>query len=190
MVVLVAAHNAFNRRWYGSIPQHRRVAGAMLNLLFGGALLATMLVLLLSSVLVSRTVFGFLGQEGGATARQVHLAAAHWAVLILSIHLGMRWPLIMQTVRGQLCLAPHNRMRTAALRLLTATIALYGVHISSTMVFGSKLFLIDVMDMWDFNGEAMAFFLNFGSIMGLYITLSHYTTLRLRGRAHSAGRET
>ena len=46
-----------------------------------------------------------------------------------------------------------------------------------------QLFLIDVMDMWDFNSQATVFFLNFASIMGLYISLSHYVSLWLRRNA-------
>lgn len=187
MFLLVALHNVFNRRWYGRVPQHRRAAMGLLNIVTIGLLLATMLVLLFSSVLVSRTVFAFVGLEGGATARQVHLVAAHWAVWILAVHLGMRWSLVMQTVRTQLRLVAPHGVRTAALRALAAAIALHGVQSSSTMVFGSKLFLIDVMDMWDFNSQAMVFFLNFASIIGLYISLSHYPSLWLRSRATRAG---
>jgi hypothetical protein len=183
MFLLVAVHNVFNRRWYGNISRHRRQGSGLMNIVTTAILLTTMLVLLVSSVLVSRTVFGFLGYEGGPTARQVHLVAAHWAVLVVGIHLGMRWSLVMQTVRTRLGLAQHNRLCTVVLRVLAAAIALHGVQSSTTMVFGSKLFLIDVMDMWDFNAEAMRFFLNFASIMGLYIALGHYVSAWLRGRA-------
>jgi hypothetical protein len=188
MFLLIAVHNVFNRRWFGRASQHRRAPSGLLNMVTIGLLLATMLVLLASSVVVSRTVFAFLGLDGGSTARQVHLVAAHWAVLILAIHLGMRWSLVMQTLRTQLRLAAQHRVRTAVLRVLAAAIALHGVQSSSTMVFGSKLFLIDVMDMWDFKNEAMGFFFNFASIMGLYMALGHYASLWLRNRVASAGR--
>ena len=147
--------------------------------------MVVMLVLLLSSVSVSRTAFAFLGLEGGSDARRVHLVAAHWAVLILAIHLGTRWSLIMLIVHTHLKLAPAHRVRTVVLRAVAATIALYGVQSSSTMVFGSKLLMIDVMDMWDFNSQATVFFLNFASIMGLYIALSHYVSLWLRSSTAS-----
>jgi Domain of unknown function (DUF4405) len=182
MFVLVALHNVFNRRWHAKVLQRRLDATTMLNTFTIGSLMVVMVVLLTSSVLVSRTAFAFLGLEGGSTARRVHLVAAHWAILILAIHLGTRWSLIMLTVRTHLHLAP-SRMRTAVLRATAAAIALYGVQSSSTMVFGSKLFLIDVLDMWDFNSQATVFFLNFASIMGLYISLSHYVSLWLRRNA-------
>ncbi len=183
MFLLVMLHNVFNRRWYGNMPRQRRQGSGLMNIGTTAILLITMLVLLVSSVLVSQTVFAFLGYESGPTARQVHLVAAHWAVLVVAIHLGMRWSLVMLTVRTQLRLAPHNRLRTVVLRVLAAVIAIYGVQSSTTMVFGSKLFMIDVMDMWDFNAEAGRFFVNFASIMGLYIALSHYVSSWLRSRA-------
>jgi thiosulfate reductase cytochrome b subunit len=50
-----------------------------------------MLLLLASSLLISRTVFAFLSLDDGFTARQVHMLAAYWVVPIVSIHIGMRW---------------------------------------------------------------------------------------------------
>ena len=180
MFVLLVGHNVFNRRWYGSIPSRpldgARVAHTVLTL----ALLLAMLVLLVSSVLVSRSVFSFLSLDGGFTARQVHMLAAHWIVLIVSVHVGMRWSVVMSALRNSLGLGAPTTARTAVLRGLALALALHGVKASFEMVVGSKLFLLPVLDMWDFNESAAGFFLNYLSIVGLYAALAHYAMQWLR----------
>ncbi len=49
----------------------------------------------------------------------------------------------------------------------------YGVESSYAMAFGTKLLLIPTLDMWDFHTATPEFFLRYGSIVGLYITLIH-----------------
>jgi hypothetical protein len=67
-----------------------------------------------------------------------------------------------------------SRTRTVVLRVLALGIALYGVQASFEMLVGSKLLLLPVLDMWDFDASTPRFFLNYLSIIGLYAALMHY----------------
>ena len=51
---------------------------------------------MVSGILLSRTVFSFLGIRGGqAAARIVHMLCAYWGFVFLSLHLGLHWRVIM-----------------------------------------------------------------------------------------------
>ena len=76
-------------------------------------LLIAMLALLVTSVLISNTLSGFMSAYGGFTVRQIHTLAAYWVLVIVSIHLGLRWPMIMGLARNLFGISKASTVRTA-----------------------------------------------------------------------------
>lgn len=74
--------------------------------------------------------------NGGYVARQAHGLAAYWALIINSVHVGMRWSMIMGMTSGWLRIGDRSKFRTAVLRTLAAAIAAYGIH--SSFVIGNR----------------------------------------------------
>ena len=174
LFVLLMAHNVFNRRWYGAIAKARHVPRSLIDGVFTLGLLVAMLALLVTSVVISRTVFSFLALDGGFGVRQMHALAAYWSLVFVSIHLGLRWQKVMNAVRSALNVVGTSTARTAALRLVAAALALHGLQASFAMGVGAKLTLQMSLDGWDFEASALGFFLNWLSIVGLYAVLTHY----------------
>lgn len=174
MFLMLIAHNVFNRRWYGAIPRARRQPRGRIDILATGALLAAMLVLLITSVLISNALSGIMSQLGGFTVRQIHTLAAYWALVLVAIHLGLRWPLIMGAARNLFGIQRTNPWRTAALRLIAAGIAIHGVWSSSVLGLGDKLAMRMTLEWWNFEESSLGFFIHCGAIAGLYIFLTYY----------------
>jgi Domain of unknown function (DUF4405) len=174
MFVLLGAHGAFHRRWFGEVTGKQRHRAGRVNLALTLLLLIAMVVLLASGLLISRTVFGSMALTDIVRARQLHMLAAHWVVLLVGVHIGLRWTIVMGALRRGLRLSAASRTRTAVLRVLAVGIALYGVQASFEMLVGSKLLLLPVLDLWDFDASTPRFFWNYLSIIGLYATLMHY----------------
>lgn len=182
MFLLIVVHNIFNRRWYRTIPKARREARGLVNIAITLSLLTAMVVLLVTSLMISRTVFSFLPLSGGYTTRQIHTLAAYWALIIVSIHLGLRWSMIMNTVRGAFGITTNSTARAVALHVIAVAIAAYGVQSSFDMGIGSKLVAHITMDFWDFETSTLGFFLHVMSIVGLYASLAHYAVKRIQNR--------
>lgn len=174
MFLLLIGHNIINRWWYGTVlrtpPDRRRRILVIVNL----ALLAPMLVLLVTSVLISQSLFAFLPIQTSFTVREVHTMAAYWALVMLAIHLGLHWPIVMNAVARTLGIVERNALRTLALRLSAGAIAVYGLSSLAVMDIGSKLTNRYTMDMWDFQQAALLFLFNVGSIVVLLAVLTHY----------------
>lgn len=100
MFLLLIVHNLFNRRFYGTIGKTRRTMRPLFNVAVTLALLAAMVVLLVTSVLISDALSGVMSSFGGFTVRQIHTLAAYWALVIVAVHLGLRWPMIMSVTRA------------------------------------------------------------------------------------------
>ena len=176
MFALLFLHNIFNRRWYGGISRTRRQARPLVTVVLNLTLLATMVTLLTTSVLISQSLFGFLAL-GGPTARDLHILAAYWALIIVSIHLGLHWSIVINVVRGLLRISGTLPLQTALLRLASVGIAVGGIYSSLELDIGSRLLLISTMQFWDFNEDAAGFFLRIVAISGLHIAAGHYGLL-------------
>lgn len=183
--LLVMVHNFFNRRWYGAISKAREPRSRM-DVVLTLSLLAVMLALLLTSVMISRTVFSFLQLKGSFTVRQIHIFAAYWSLIFVAIHLGVRWQRIMNATRSALNIAGASTARTLALRLIAGAIAVHGLQSSFLMDVGSKLSFQMSLDGWDFENSTPGFFLNWISIVGLYVFLTHYVLSWIQKRRHKA----
>lgn len=175
MFALLIAHNTFNRRWYAraSMGGRNNLRG-WVNIVVIVALLSTMLALLVTSLMISRSMFSFLPFSGGYSARQIHGLAAYWALIIVSVHVGMRWSMIMGVTSGWLRINDRSNVRTAVLRTLTVAIAAYGIHSSFVIGIRSRLMAEITMNFWDFSQPSVGFFLHIASIIVLYVCSAHY----------------
>jgi Domain of unknown function (DUF4405) len=182
MFLLVIVHNVFNRWWYGTITRGRRAPRGLITTVLNLSLLTVMLVLLITSLMISRDMFGFLSLGGGFTVREIHKLASYWALVIMSIHLGLHWSMVMGVLRGAIGTTKTSAVRTTALRVIAVAIATHGVHSSFEMTIGSKLVLHPTLDMWDFEASTLGFFVHYASIVGLYVFFAHYTMTWLQWR--------
>ncbi|MBP2657490.1 MAG: hypothetical protein H6Q69_522 [Firmicutes bacterium] len=183
LFILFIVHNILNWGWYKTLLKGRyntlRVLHTAVNIL----LLAAMLVLMISSVMFSRTVFAFMDLNGGLFARKLHMLSTYWGFILISMHLGMHWGVIMDTARKLANIIAPNRNRTFTLRIIAVLIAVYGVYASFNRDVGSKLILYYTYDFWNFDQSAAIFFLDYLSIMGLFVCLTYYTVRLIQQRS-------
>ena len=182
MFLLLVVHNIFNRRFYGAIAGARREARGLVNIAVTLALLIAMAVLLITSVLISEALSGFMSPHGGFTARQIHTLAAYWALVVVAVHLGLRWPMIMGVARGLLGISGPNTARSWALRLAAVAIAVHGVWSSFELGLGTKLAMQVTLDWWNFEDSVAGFFIHCVAIAGLYMVLIYYAMRWVRHR--------
>ncbi|MBB3444482.1 DUF4405 domain-containing protein [Rhizobium sp. BK379] len=181
MFGLLVAHNTFNRRWYGSaVRKGGRDLRGWLNIATIATLAAVMLILLATSIVISQSLFSALPIASSFSARQLHAQAAYWALVIVAVHVGMRWSMIMTSMRSWTRLGAPNAGRTWILRVLALSIAAYGIHSWTVIGTGSRLLAEMTLNFWNFEEAALHFFLHQGAVAGLLICVTHYTTALLQ----------
>jgi len=182
MFLLLIAHNVFNRRWYGTVGKARREPRTVLNIAVTFLLMLAMLALLVTSVLISNALSGIMSPYAGFTVRQIHTLAAYWVLVIVSVHLGLRWPMLMGVARKLTGITQPSAVRTFVLRVIAVAIAIHGVWSSFELAVGTKLTMQMTLDWWNFEESVAGFFIHCLAIAGLYICLTYYAMRWLQGR--------
>lgn len=180
MFVLLVSHNVFNRRWWARLPKAVRGRPSFLTIASNISIALAISALLVTSVLISRTVFAFLPLSGGPTAREIHILAAYWAFILAAVHLGLHWSMIMVVTGKLLRVGPPNAIRTGCLRAVAGAIAAYGIHSLFVMGIGDRLMARPSIDFWDFQESTIAFFLHHIAILGACACAAYYAAVWLR----------
>ena len=127
--------------------------------------------------MVSNTLFVTLALDNSFRAKQFHALAAYWGLIIVAVHVGMRWILLMGIARGVFGIKSASSARTWVLRLVALAIAIQGIRSSFVLNIGSKLFLQPLPDWWDFGESSAGFFLHCFAVAGLYAAVSYYVVV-------------
>lgn len=190
MFGLLLAHNLLNRRWYADLPRRQNLRSTLDKVLVL-SLLAAMATLLVTSVLISQTVFAAIAPADAFIARRVHLAAAYWALIIVALHIGMRWRMVLTALRrGAAALRWRPKLPPMLLPLAAAALAAAGVYGSFRLGIGDRLLARISLDGWDFGAATLAFFLHHLAVVGLYAALAYLAFHRVytgRRRSDSPG---
>lgn len=174
LLALFIVHNILNRRWYQTVLKRKHNARRVLNTAVNLLLLVMVLMLMVSSVLISHTLFAFIPVDGGLIARQMHILATYWGFILISIHIGMHWRMIIGAARKKLGITALNRYSRFALRVMAVLVAVYGAYAFFAREVGSRLILYYTYSYWNFDESAMFFFMDYLSIMGVYICVTYY----------------
>ncbi len=184
--VLLIAHNFFNRRWWAGIAKKQREPRNMFTKALNVSVLITIVALIVTSVMISQFVFSFLPINSTFNARRLHSMASYWAILVVAIHLGWHWSMIMNVTTRKLGFIHESALRSAVLRLSAIAIASYGAYSLFAVEIGSKLSMQMSLVQWDFETHAVAFLVYHAAIIGLFSFVAHYTSVTIEVFRHRA----
>ena len=113
---MFVAHHVLNRRWIQAVPRGRYTPLRIVQTALAGLIFLCMVGSMISGIVLSRHVFAFLPRHGGyELAGKLHILCAFWGFVLMSLHLGMHWNMVLTMMRKHL--TPF-KPRTWCLRLL------------------------------------------------------------------------
>lgn len=160
--ICLSIHVAINRRRF---PHHTKKLDTIVTWL----LFIVMTVLMVTSLFISQTQYEIFKINGGFNSRQIHAASAYWALLIVSLHLGLRWKAVSRFFLNNI-----SHSTAVAMRVLFAILALQGIRSSFTLGIGGKLLMTPTLEWWDFNESPYLFFFHCIAVSVLYIFVTHH----------------
>ncbi len=181
MFVLFAAHQIGNLNWYKSLLKLKsisirgkhcamRTVWYFINVLT----LAAMLALMYSGITMSRHVFVFLPVRGGmALARRLHILGSYWGYLLISLHLGLHWGMVLNLVVKK-NMQQHKYQSAGFMAGLL--IAAYGFYAFMKRDFLTYMFLRSEFVYLNYEESELLFFADYLALMGLCIFIAYYGT--------------
>ena len=181
MLLLFLAHHILNRNWYKSLFKGRFTPVRVVQTGVDMLLLIAMLAQMYSGIVMSRHVFAFLPTGGGmALARRLHILGAYWGFILISIHLGLHWNMFLNLAKRKTGKAAPSKFRRLILFLIGLLIAAYGAFVFMKRDFPTYLFLQSEFVFLDYGEPLWSFYLDYISLMGLWVFLAHYLAKGLR----------
>lgn len=175
MLILFIVHNILNIRWYGNLFKGKYKLLRIVQTIVNVSVLISMLCLGYSGIVMSRHVFAALPIHGPmATARSMHMAASYWGFVLMSIHLGMHWVMIVGMFRRLLKDRKLPNVSVWGLRLAAIVIAGYGLVCFIQKDIASYMFLKNQFVFFDFEQSALSVFIEYIAMMGFWIFASFY----------------
>ena len=175
MLVLFLLHNILNIRWYGNLFKGKYRLMRVVQTVINFSVLITMLCLGFSGIVMSRHVFAVFSIRGPmATARTMHLAASYWGFVLMSVHFGLHWGMVIGMCRKLAGDRVKSRLPLWILRGAAAFIALYGLYLFIRKNIVSYMFLGQQFVFFDFEQSAAAVFAEYIAMMGFWVFAAYY----------------
>lgn len=183
MLVLFILHHVLNGNWYRSIFRGKYTPARVFQLGIDLLVLLAMLGSMVSGIILSNHVFGFLRIRGGmGIARLLHMASAYWGFVGMALHLGLHWGMFLGLGRKALKLRP-SRTRRVLLPILGGCVAVYGLIAFLRRDFLTYMLVRTHFVFFDFSEPLPLFYLDYLAMMGTCIFLAYYAARFLRKRA-------
>ena len=92
LFIFFILHHILNFNWYKNIYKGKYNFNRILNTFINTMLFLCMAGLMISGILFSQRVLGFLNiHNSGMFTRRLHMISNSWAFVFMSAHLGMHW---------------------------------------------------------------------------------------------------
>jgi hypothetical protein len=189
MFVLLVCHVYTNRRWFLKLRIGRYDARRWVVVIVHTWLALNMAVLLLTSVLISRSLLSFIRFTDNVSIIELHWFSAYWVAMIVAVHVGTHWGRVMAAA-GTLFRPTPSRFRTGMLRFLAVVLLAFGAWSFAVLGVSAKLMFGYSLDFWDFTASVTPFFAHWTAVIAGVAVLSYYSMvgLRLAGKLRSQSR--
>lgn len=178
MFLLFILHHILNRKWTGNLTKGRYKPLRIIQTILVMLILVCILGSMISGIILSRHVFAFLKiRDLSAPARVIHMTCAYWGFVLMSLHLGIHWGMMMG-MAGKIFPKP-SKARNWILRLAGIGIAGYGIYAFIKRDILSYLLMQVQYVFFNFEEPVIFFILDYMAAMGLFVFIGYYLRKRL-----------
>jgi len=181
MFVLFVTHHVLNRKWMAAVTKGKYTPFRIVQTLIVFVMLVLMLGSMVSGVLLSNHIFRVVRIAGSSmAARQVHMFCAYFGMLVMSVHLGLHWNMVVN-MTGKLFLYPSAK-RTWIARAIAILLAGYGVYAGHKRQIGAYLLMKMHFVFYDYTENVLFFVFDYMAVMAFIVFITYYVSKFLRKR--------
>ena len=184
MFALFIVHHLLNVNWHKNLLRGKYNPSRILTLVIDILLFADMSGLMISGLMLSNHVFAFLDISGGISfSRLLHMASSYWGFVLMSLHLGLHWGMILGMIRraGNGGKEASETVRMF-LRILGTMIAVYGLTVFIRRDLLTYMLIRTRFVFLDFNEPVPLFYIDYLAMMGTFIWIAYRLSALTRCR--------
>ena len=179
MFVLFVTHHVLNRKWMAAVTKGKYTPFRIVQTLIVFVMLVLMLGSMVSGVLLSNHIFRAVRIAGiSMAARQVHMFCAYFGMVVMSVHLGLHWNMVVN-MTGKLFLYPSAK-RTWIARAIAILLAGYGVYAGHKRQIGAYLLMKMHFVFYDYTENVLFFVFDYMAVMAFIVFITYYVSKFLR----------
>lgn len=186
LFILFLVHHILNRNWYRGLFKGKYTASRILMAAVNFLLFAAMIGMMISGILLSREVFGFLHLRAGMFGRRLHMISTAWGFCLMAVHVGLHWGMVVGMAKK---LPVKGKRAGAAARGAAILLVLYGAYAFVSRQIGERMLLLMEYAFFDYDEPAVFFFADYLCILILFAALSYYLAKLLRKKKTPRERE-
>lgn len=173
MFLLFVIHHVLNRRWSRNVLKGKYTPLRIWQTTLVVGVLLTMAGSMFSGIILSEHALSFLPIKGGrAFARSLHMISAYWGFVLMSLHIGFHWSMILG-MAGKI-VRKLSAIRKWLFRVTGAFIAGYGIYAFEKRDIWRYMTLKNHFVFFDFEEPVIFFLMDYVAIMGLLIWIGYY----------------
>lgn len=147
LFLLIATHTFFNLHWFSTLSKRKSTFQHLFNTVFIVLLVSAFGVLIISSLMISKSLFSFLEFKSTLMLRQLHTTSAYWFFLLGFIHLGIHWHRFSALLQKKFRI--HARLSHPFLTFIAWLLVLYAGIVFIQRDIVSKLLMTFAFEFWD-----------------------------------------
>lgn len=175
LFVIFILHNIMNYRWYKNLFKGKYKALRIMQTVINFSLIIAMLCCVISTMLISGHVFTFIHSNSVRLGRSMHLASTMWAFILMSLHFGLHWSMIVGRIKKRISIPELARRSIKYIFwILVIGICIYGIYIISIRKIWEELFLLTEFKWFDYDKPLLFYLFENSIIFILFSSISYY----------------
>lgn len=147
IVLLITTHIFFNVHWFTVFWKQKNTLHRLFNTTILLLMVVAFLVLITSSLMISKSLFTFLDFKSTLMLRQLHTTSAYWFFILGFIHLGIHWHRFSALLQKKFRI--HTLLSHPVFIFLGWLMVLYAGIVFIQRDIVSKLFMTFAFEFWD-----------------------------------------
>lgn len=187
LFALLLWHIYLNRTWFKNLGRGAYDARRTTRLILHAGLIVNMVVALVTSVVISKSVFTWLPIRDSIYFREIHWFSAYWVMIVTGIHVGLHWERLRASLMNLLGFGQANKVVRGILLTMGAALLVQGLASFQILGVWTKLTFNYSLDFWDFTASVAPFFGHWLAVFTVPAIITHalMTIWRWTGRRRS-----
>lgn len=176
---LFVVHHILNRKWIRCVFKGKYALFRIWQTILVIGILLTMVGSMYSGVILSEHALSFLPIKGGwAFARSLHMVCAYWGFILMSLHLGLHWGMMVGMAKRFIKETPI--VGKYLFRVIALLAAGYGAYAFIQREIGRYMFLKNHFAFFNFEEPLVFFWVDYMAVMWCFVWISHYLSKVLK----------